>query len=186
MKHAQMKTCVDGSMSKFIQMEIPTCGNFRMFHSGMFSRFHCFLVSIVLSFPWFSCFHGFIVSHGFLVSIVFRFHWFSLQHIFKTNSIFVLHVYMAQSAQDAEIAVDAAQCCGTSTRAVNGQVRQCNSMCLLRCSCEHAEMRRYVVVRQQRTIVIRSRSTHGRSQRGGYRKMFFHKKMHITNLRPFF
>ena len=86
----------------------------------------------------------------------------------------------------SEIAVDAAQCCGTSTRAVNGQVRQCNSMCLLRCSCEHAEMRRYVVVRQQRTIVIRSRSTHGRSQRGGYRKIFFHKKMHITNLRPFF
>ena len=30
----------------------------------------------------------------------------------------------------AEIAVAAAQCCGTSTRTVNGQVRQCNSMCL--------------------------------------------------------
>ena len=59
----------------------------------------------------------------------------------------------------AEIAVDAAQCCGTSTRAVNGQVRQCNSMCLLRCSCEHAEMRRYVVVRQQRTKGIGSRDT---------------------------
>ena len=165
-------------------MEIPTCFNFHMFHSCMFLRFHCFLVSIVfsftlfcrfqfplfsrfhgflvsivLSFPWFSRFHGFLVSNGFLVSIVFRFHWFSLQHIPKTNSIFVLHVYMAQSAQDAEIAVDAAQCCGTSTRAVNGQVRQCNSMCLLRCSCEHAEMRRYVVVRQQRTKGIGSRDT---------------------------
>ena len=132
---------------------------FCRFQFQLFYSFHGFLVSIVLSFPWFSRFHCFLVSHGFLVSIVFRFHWFSLQHIFKTNSIFVLHVYMAQSAQDAEIAVDAAQCCGTSTRAVNGQVRQCNSMCLLRCSCEHAEMRRYVVVRQQRTKGIGSRDT---------------------------
>ena len=60
----------------------------------------------------------------------------------------------------AEIAVDAAQCCGTSTRAVNGQVRQCNSMCLLRCSCENAEMRRYVVARQQRTILISALRPH--------------------------
>ena len=41
---------------------------------------------------------------------------------------------------DRETEIHATQCC--STRAVNGQVRKCNLMCLLCCSCEHAEMRR--------------------------------------------
>ena len=41
---------------------------------------------------------------------------------------------------DRETEIHATQCC--STRAVNGQVRKCNLMCLLCCSCEHVEMRR--------------------------------------------
>ena len=41
---------------------------------------------------------------------------------------------------DRETEIHATQCC--STRAMNGQVRKCNLMCLLCCSCEHAEMRR--------------------------------------------
>ena len=129
------------------------------------------------------------------ISTCFHFRMFPFPHVFLFPYVLIcecVHFHMFSGVREtpvragAEIAVDAAQCRGTSTRAVNGQVRQCNSMCLLRCSCEHAEMRRYVVVRQQRTIVIRSRSTHGRSQRGGYIKILFHKKMHITNLRPFF
>ena len=41
---------------------------------------------------------------------------------------------------DRETEIHATQCC--STRAMNGQVRKCNLMCLLCCSCEHVEMRR--------------------------------------------
>ena len=41
---------------------------------------------------------------------------------------------------DRETEIHATQCC--STRAMNGQVRKCNLMSLLRCSCEHVEMRR--------------------------------------------
>ena len=72
MKHAQMKTCVDGSMSKLIQMEIPTCCNFHMFHSGMFSCFHCFLVSIVFRFPMVFSSPLFFVSIGFHCNIFSR------------------------------------------------------------------------------------------------------------------
>ena len=70
------------------------------------------------------------------------------------------------------IAIDATQCCGTFTRAINGQVRKCNSIWLLRCSWKQIENPQIRVVCQQRTIIIFSMSIHRRSQRENYKNKF--------------
>ena len=58
---------------------------------------------------------------------------------------------------DRETEIHATQCRGP--RAVNGHVRKCNLMSLLRCSCEHVEMRRNGYHNEYHTIQYNQQMT---------------------------